>query len=645
MEPTLEQALKKGVEAHKAGRAREADQYYTAILKANPKHPDANHNMGVLAVGLGKVHQALPFFKSALETNPGIAQYWLSYIDALVKLDRLTDAKVVFNQAKTKGVKGDDFDNLHHRLQGDITAEQSRSEVEEPPQQQLQLLVELYNKGEMQKTLRRASKLLVKFEKSVNLYNIIGAANEKLSKFEEAIEAYRNALIIRPDFIEAHNNIGNALQAKGKLDAAIEAYKKAISIKPDFAEAYNNMGNALRKNGKLKEAIEAYKRAIKIKPENSLAYNNMGNTLQNLGQLDEAIKAYKKALVINPAYTAAISNMGNAFCEQGKLQAAVNAYKRAILQRPEYAEAALNYLVLETQLAETAIIQKKNFTISNKLRQSLLEIPKYHIYEAIKAFLRSDKDLTLKHIKRFNSFNPKSIAMMPPKDKVFCLAYVDFLNRLVETPFIHLDKEDLNRAIYHIGESHCLSFAHQIVSLKKTNHIVLPKLIIGAKAFHFSRKICNKFTVIANTHLNSIPKGSNLFLSFGEIDCRPNEGFIVASSKLKKPIEELIFDTVKKYIDWFIERNKKKCHNLYFLNIPAPMYQKKFSPELNNEAARSIKLFNCALTKCASVYDVNIIDVFKFTVGRDGFSNDLFHLDNYHLSRASIPEIEKQIGA
>ena len=55
MELTLDQALQKGIEAHKAGKAQEADRYYTAILKAQPKHPDANHNMGVLAVGLGKL--------------------------------------------------------------------------------------------------------------------------------------------------------------------------------------------------------------------------------------------------------------------------------------------------------------------------------------------------------------------------------------------------------------------------------------------------------------------------------------------------------------------------------------------------------------------------------------------------------------
>ena len=40
MELTLDQALHKGIEAHKAGKVQDADRYYTAILKANPKYPD-----------------------------------------------------------------------------------------------------------------------------------------------------------------------------------------------------------------------------------------------------------------------------------------------------------------------------------------------------------------------------------------------------------------------------------------------------------------------------------------------------------------------------------------------------------------------------------------------------------------------------
>ena len=105
MELTVDQALQKGIEAHKAGKVQEADAYYTSILKADPKHPDANHNMGVLAVGVGKVEEALPFFKTALEANPNIAQFWLSYIDALIKLERMDDARATLEKANSSGVE------------------------------------------------------------------------------------------------------------------------------------------------------------------------------------------------------------------------------------------------------------------------------------------------------------------------------------------------------------------------------------------------------------------------------------------------------------------------------------------------------------------------------------------------------------
>ena len=115
-ELTIDQALQKGVEAHKVGQVQEADRLYTAILQAQPKHPDANHNMGVLAVGVGKVEQALPFLKTALEANPATAQFWLSYIDTLIKLDKLADAKAMLDQARSKGAKGDGIDKLEQRL-------------------------------------------------------------------------------------------------------------------------------------------------------------------------------------------------------------------------------------------------------------------------------------------------------------------------------------------------------------------------------------------------------------------------------------------------------------------------------------------------------------------------------------------------
>ena len=64
MELTIEDAFRKGIEAHQAGRLQDAERLYRAILQTQPQHPDANHNLGVLAVkSVGKIEDGLPFLK------------------------------------------------------------------------------------------------------------------------------------------------------------------------------------------------------------------------------------------------------------------------------------------------------------------------------------------------------------------------------------------------------------------------------------------------------------------------------------------------------------------------------------------------------------------------------------------------------
>ena len=273
-ELTTDQALQKGVEAHKAGQIQEADRFYTAILNAQPKHPDANHNMGVLAVGVGKVQEALPFFKIALETHPAKAQFWLSYIDALIKLDKFADAEAVLGQAKRKGAKGDSLDRLEQRL--------NEVKVQEPSQGQLQKLIDLHSQGQLQQALKQAEALNHKFPLSVVLYNIKGAVLQGLGQLDLSILTYKKALDIEPNYADASYNMGMALQRQGKLEEAIQAYKKAIEITPDYADAYNNMGVVLQDQGRREEAIEAYIRALSINPDYAEAYNNIGNSLKGI---------------------------------------------------------------------------------------------------------------------------------------------------------------------------------------------------------------------------------------------------------------------------------------------------------------------------------------------------------------------------
>ena len=137
------------------------------------------------------VEQALPFFKTALEVNQTIAQFWLSYIDALIKLDRIEDAKGVFAQSQSKGLQGEGFDQLDKRINATDT---KKPNSQEPSQEQLQSLVSLYTQGQHQQSLTQASQLLKQFPNSLNLYNIIGASHKGLGELEKAVEAYTKAI-------------------------------------------------------------------------------------------------------------------------------------------------------------------------------------------------------------------------------------------------------------------------------------------------------------------------------------------------------------------------------------------------------------------------------------------------------------------
>ena len=116
MKLTIEQALQHGLAAHKQGKLQDAERLYQAILQSQPTHADANHNLGLIAVSLNKVALALPLFKTALEAFPEIEQFWLSYIDALIKENQFETARGVFVQGRKKGFLGEEFDDLEFQI-------------------------------------------------------------------------------------------------------------------------------------------------------------------------------------------------------------------------------------------------------------------------------------------------------------------------------------------------------------------------------------------------------------------------------------------------------------------------------------------------------------------------------------------------
>ena len=180
----------------------------------------------------------------------------------------------------------------------------------DPPIENLQLIVNLFNNGKLEQALIESKTLLEKFPNSVFLHNIAGASNTGLKQFDNAIKSYKKAIKINPDFAEAYYNMAIAQKVIGEFEEAIKSYKKALKIKPNYFEAHYNLGNILSEKGDKKAAIDSYEFALQIKPGSAMVYNNMGNILKDgNGDFKEALDSYKKALEIEPEYFEAQQNL------------------------------------------------------------------------------------------------------------------------------------------------------------------------------------------------------------------------------------------------------------------------------------------------------------------------------------------------
>jgi protein O-GlcNAc transferase len=179
----------------------------------------------------------------------------------------------------------------------------------QPSANDINRLVELFNKQENDELEKSARALLVKFPKNGFIWKILGAVLQRLGRLDESLEAKKKSALLLPNDAEASYNLGNALNTSGQYNEAEKSYRRALQIDAKCKKANYNLAIVLTKLERLTEAQEHYRQEIVVNPTFAEAHSNLGNLLKNLGQLEEAQAAYKKALEVNPSYLDAYTNL------------------------------------------------------------------------------------------------------------------------------------------------------------------------------------------------------------------------------------------------------------------------------------------------------------------------------------------------
>jgi len=388
MEQTIGQLLRQGVAAHKNGKLQDAERIYRAILLAHPVHPDANHNLGVIAVSVNRVDMALPLFKTALETNPEVEQFWLSYIDALLKEQRFETCKQIIEQATQQGVDAIKLNPFESQLLANGPKPNDVSVS--PPQDLLKRLIEHYQNNRFVDAEKLSIKITQDFPDHSFAWKVLGGALRATGKKTEAVDANRKAVALSPRAADVHGNLGMTLQELGRFDEAETSFNQAIALNPGSASAHYTLGVLLHERRRFDEAEICYKQAIALEPNLARSHYNLGVMLQELGRFDEAETSYKQAITLEPNLAAAYYNLGVMNQEHRRINEALVYYAQALELEPDYPEAYGNFSIaikyhrfnqpnpkLYTPL--TQLITIKTYTRPKDVAASILSLLKHDI--------------------------------------------------------------------------------------------------------------------------------------------------------------------------------------------------------------------------------------------------------------------------
>lgn len=208
-------------------------------------------------------------------------------------------------------------------------------------------------------------------------YLHLGYALLEDKKNAQALAAYRQALALCPQSLDAIFGIGIAFYHKHEYETALSLFHSIIECAPDHSAAYINLAACYERTGDNVQAIKTYQQAIAQVPFDLELYSGYTRLLLFHNGLERVIEEYETLATIEPGNPAPYFSLGLAFSQCQNWNRAVEYLERA-------AQLSTSNVYVLLPLAKSYYKNGKKEQAINTLRQYLTIQPKgREAYEAM----------------------------------------------------------------------------------------------------------------------------------------------------------------------------------------------------------------------------------------------------------------------
>jgi tetratricopeptide (TPR) repeat protein len=311
----------------KTGRIRDAVLEAQDILKRDPSNIEAHKLLGRIYL------RSLGDMQSGNNGSGSVLKLAIEQYEQIVKIepDNVDDRLLLGRLYR-----------LNNDLQKAESEFKTAVKLQPDSEEAVTTLAYLYNEeGDASRAVQVLSSV-PDAGRSAKMYSALGYTYEQQKQYKEAINAYRRAIELDRDNLDAIRGLAENLMNDGQTDAALEQYKVIADANPEDAQTYLHMAEIYRKSGKFDLALENLKKAETMVQDSIEVPYNMAAVYQAQGRFDEAAQTLqdllKKTEKPDNSYTQGERNnravflerLGTVYRDQGKYSEGVEVFRKMI---------------------------------------------------------------------------------------------------------------------------------------------------------------------------------------------------------------------------------------------------------------------------------------------------------------------------